>query len=61
MPEYKVETFISAHLLGDQKTLNKKIEDKISKYVENGYRVFSHQTTMNNVNIVAQLVFVKED
>ena len=60
MPEYKVETF-TLPLNVDISDFNRAIEDKISEYVQNGYRVFSHQIAMSQDNITTQLVFLKED
>ena len=80
MPEYKVETFVLNYHSPMQKSpmqkFNKEIEDKISEYVQNGYRVFSHQISTNtygdspsklpvknpdNAMLTTQLVFIKED
>ncbi|MDK2818387.1 MAG: hypothetical protein KFW21_02925 [Spirochaetota bacterium] len=38
------------------------VEDKINEYVQHGYRVFSHQLTLNTGNfMMVQTVFIKEE
>ena len=75
MPHYKVETLCASNFKSIEK-FNIMIEDKISEYVQNGYRVFSHQISTNtygdspsklpvknpdNAMLTTQLVFIKED
>ncbi len=61
MPEYKIETLCKSGFKSIEK-FNIIIEDKIYEYIQNGYKVFSHQMTVTQFsNMIVQIVFIKED
>ncbi len=76
MPEHRVETFTTRYLEGNEGEFNNKIEEKINEYIQNEFKVLSHQVSTStytnhpskNSNyspqdyllITTQIIFVKE-